>query len=260
MRNIKGSFQFDHIFPIPVLTVRWENVEPLNNQLRELILNEMKVDAGHRRNNKGGWSSKNSLFEQNIPVVLEFKEMIKEAIQEMLHQVQETGTEKQKEGWEIQVWGNVSRENYLHKAHDHLGAKNPASWSGVYYLDTGSIDEHTTGRGFTTFENRNFSSIGHVVNGSPRWVNQNGMLSPREEKILPEVGKMMVFPASLWHRVESYTGQEKRITIAFNVRHKEFGTYVFTKEEGASAFKFWMWLNFRGLMRAGVALKKFLMR
>ena len=47
---------------------------------------------------------------------------------------------------------------------------------------------------------------------------------------MPTPGKMGVFPATLPHYVTTYNGTDKRITIAFNLRHTKFAVSDFENE------------------------------
>ena len=130
--------------------------------------------------------------------------------------------------------------------------KRPIQWSGIYYLDIGVTHKDEETGGLTVFEDRHTTSGGFVINRLPI-PRESGKVLPREETIRPESGKMVIFPSSLWHRVEKYSGSGKRITVAFNVIHERYMLYVFPTKGGP--FNTWLWRNFRGMMRLGEIIK-----
>jgi hypothetical protein len=78
------------------------------------------------------------------------------------------------------AWAVVNRAGSYHGNHVHAHA----ALSGVYYL--------TDGGAATVFE------------------------SDPVERVVPEVGKLVLFPPTLWHRTEPHTDAAPRVTIAFD--------------------------------------------
>jgi len=74
-----------------------------------------------------------------------------------------------------------------HPRHLHRGAVT----SGIYYIRTGDAQSPPT-----IFEPENEPEI----------------------RIHPAVGRLVLFPGDLYHRVPAYHGYEPRVTVAFDVR------------------------------------------
>jgi hypothetical protein len=72
-------------------------------------------------------------------------------------------------------------------------------WSGCYYVTIGDPDPQPAHNGWIEFQD-------------PRPANIHG----HKEKVRPEPGLLLLFPAWLNHYVNPYRGRGERISIAFN--------------------------------------------
>jgi hypothetical protein len=129
----------------------------------------------------------------------------------------------------------VNQKGNFNRTHDHLG--RTSFFSGVYYVDLGDITKSgalTGGR--TVFEDWTNVAANILDNPDPR---------QRDFRMLPRNRRMVLFPASLQHSVETYLGERPRITIAFNLYHPGFAVPRMAERERAEN---WMWANFRGVM------------
>ena len=86
------------------------------------------------------------------------------------------------------MWSIIGKNGLKGKRHDHLGKV-----SGVYYVNNGHTDSE--------------SVTGHINFYSPDGI----------KKVEPLAGKLLIFPASLEHHVDAYSGTKQRIVIAFNL-------------------------------------------
>lgn len=244
-----NAFETKQLFPSPVTFIKWTEVDDLNHRLGDLINNEKSKNPGVKVSNVGGWHSEYELFERNLPEIRRFKEMIITLLKSYYDNFESDLPDDFHSHWEIESWANVNTKGNTNVSHEHT--KNNNQWSGVYYLKPG-LDEQKIS-GLTVFEDRHYSGNGHTLNRIPRF-NNNGKVLPSEFSIVPEKGLMVLFPGTLWHRVERYEGDE-RITIAFNARNKYLTLYSFNNGAN-SRFKTLMWYNFRGIMRPLAFLKR----
>jgi uncharacterized protein (TIGR02466 family) len=105
--------------------------------------------------------------------------------------------------WTLSAWANVNRAGHSNKLHTHPGA----TWSGVYYVDSGGeaegsalyLSDPAPSRSSTFFPN----------------LTSNVM-------IRPAAGLMVLFPSYLQHGVQPHRGDRPRISIAFNARKEPF--------------------------------------
>jgi hypothetical protein len=132
-------------------------------------------------------------------------------------------------------------------------------WAAVYYVDCGQQPESVTS-GFTRFMDmsgipRPISARRRVVASTPDLSRSSSVsvegcadrdvIGNDEVELVPTPGKMVVFPATLPHYVTTYNGTDKRITIAFNLRHTQF---VVSDFENRYSRRRALWRNYRGPM------------
>jgi len=225
--------QLLQLFPSPVCRFHWPDSDALNAQLKQVILRRMEESPGVVKTNRRGWQSKADL--QNWPeeCVQIFVARSYAIIQEIVRRTVPNSTDKLLNGWEMIAWANVNRKGAFNTAHHHYGFGT--IWSSFYYVDPGLTDSGDLVTGYTKFQDRS---------GAPKEILNNPNPYEREVTIKPEGGLMLIFPSTLYHYVEQYTGDRERITIAFNMKHRGF---VIPMYEGMEE-KGWWWENFRGLM------------
>jgi uncharacterized protein (TIGR02466 family) len=231
--RLEGA-ELQELFPNPVLQYLWPDSDALNAELRRLILRKMEGSPGVVKTNRGGWQSQANLQtwpEDCVQVVLA---RIRAIIKEMVRRTVPYADERHLEDWNIRAWANVNRKGHFNRAHHHTGPNS--LWSGVYYVDVGELALGKNVSGRTVFEDR--SRIAKEI------IN-NADLYDRELRITPRNGTMVIFPASLVHSVEPYSGEGLRITIAFNLWHKGFAISIY---DGMEEEIDWWWINFRGFM------------
>jgi hypothetical protein len=88
------------------------------------------------------------------------------------------------------MWGIVSEPGMTGSVHSHNGQV-----SGAYYVDVGAAGRDAGGA-FTLHD------------AADRMI----------ERLYPEAGDLLLFPSSLRHGVERYTGARPRIVVSFNLR------------------------------------------
>lgn len=244
------------IFGSPIIEFEWKNVEELNRKLFTLISEERTKDKGVQISNRGGWQSQTSLFEKNDKSIILFKEKILELHKQLLLSLDPNESDENLNNWEIEAWANINVNGHSNSSHDHT--KNSNLWSGIYYLDSGGLDSCGNKdeiAGETVLEDRHYTSNGYTINRVPSKIKESKPV-PIEYRIKPKTGMMVLFPGTLFHRVEPYKGKNERITIAFNLRHKNFAYYDFDSEKASNHLKKWLWYNFRGIMRVINFFKK----
>jgi Putative 2OG-Fe(II) oxygenase len=84
-------------------------------------------------------------------------------------------------------------------------------------VDVGDIGSDAAAQGRTIFEDWTHVAVD---------INRNTDVLRRDVQIMPQNGRMLLFPASLKHSVESYRGERPCITIAFNLHHPGFQYHV----------------------------------
>jgi uncharacterized protein (TIGR02466 family) len=173
--------------------VVFDDVRPeLCPGLEQVILDRMQRDRGRRVGsiNIGGWKSSEDFFAWRDEAVQVLRQTI----------VDQVGVSS------LVAWVMVNRAGSQHPRHQHRAA----ILSGVYYVTAGSPDAITP----TIFEcpcdGRSAPRPGEprVGNGGPRY----------ELEVEPHPGRLVLCRGEMWHRLPPYTGEQPRITVAFDIR------------------------------------------
>jgi uncharacterized protein (TIGR02466 family) len=112
--------------------------------------------------------------------------------------------------WIGNMWATINRSGDADVYHSHPGSY----WSGIYYVDDGGIAanqalggelEFLDPRGAVPLMNAPHLRIaGHLSAGS-------------SERLVPQAGRMVLFPSWVLHQVRPYRGTADRISVAFNL-------------------------------------------
>jgi hypothetical protein len=237
----------------PLFTHTWPNSENLNAQLRQVVLGRMAVSPGLKKSNCGGWQSERNLQMWGGPAVEELLDRMRAILREVIRATVADPDDSLLNGWDIEAWANVNQLGDSVAAHTHSGGVN--MWAAIYYVDTGESAGAPSG-GFTRF--MDMSGIPRPVSGAapaPAGLPAAGARQDRctqpewhgdhDLQIQPHPGKMVVFPATLPHYVTAYECADKRITIAFNLRHTRFAVADF---ENPYSRRRMLWRDYRGPM------------
>ena len=167
-----------------------------NNFLANEIVAWSKKNSGVKKTNVGGWHSETNMHE--LP---QFKPLVDELFK-MQHQVF-------KEEWLDRepvlgnMWANINYKGGYNRPHIHPNSL----FSGVYYVhaqpNSGKLVCNDPRPGIQT-------NMPTRVKGEPPkhlW---------RECHIHPKPGRIIMFPAWLWHCVEPNESNDIRISVSFN--------------------------------------------
>lgn len=101
-------------------------------------------------------------------------------------------------------WYHIGSTNSSHETHGHSNC----SWCGIFYLQAGDKD-----------------CGGHTVFISPVYSNYHDLISVHHSensiRIIPEDGKLILFPSYVQHYQATYTGKKNRIMVGFNFTIKD---------------------------------------
>jgi len=222
------------LFAYPVMHYDWPESDGLNNRLTEIILNARSSSAGVVKTNRGGWQSTTDLERWAYPEITDLLSRIYAVAQQYLAQALGSTDHRFDSGWAIRAWANVNQRGHFNRTHDHLGRYS--FLSGIYYVDVGDVRSDDSVGGRTVFED--WANVPVSILDNPDLSRTNFHMTPRN-------GRMVLFPASLMHSVETYSGSRPRISIAFNLHHPGLGV-AHLRDRELSAH--WGWRNFRGVM------------
>lgn len=195
-------------FATPVAIATLPEADALNAELKRVILERERQDAGVQHSNLGGWQSGADLETWGG-----------EPLERLLGAARNLATRLTSDragrpvriAWKTSAWANVNRKDHGNEFHTHPGCY----WSGTYYVEDGGIgDDPVLGGEFEIQDPRGVAPamyaplLGFAVPG--------GQSAGASELISPKSGQMILFPSWLAHAVRPYRGDRERISIAFN--------------------------------------------
>lgn len=202
----------DNFFPNPVFRKKL-TVETLESLQRFVQYQALEPTTNFANSTKNGFQSDEKLFSLKAPEILLLKSEIFACISEYFPDFYLANTRKNYTNQPIKfdLWGWLTKleEGGFNSPHIH-----PRSTiSGVYYVKTPQkILENT--------ENDFAGWLGFL---DPR---ANAQMWPLQEHVTynfisPDPGSIVLFPSYLPHFVPPFKGEGERISIAFNLRHKQ---------------------------------------
>lgn len=199
------------LFDTPVIVDQMPDAEPLNAQLKRLILERQAEDPGISISNVGGWHSDVDMLRWGGDAARRLLERVIAAADHFTVDVRSTGAPRYK--WFPEMWANVSPKGSSNQHHTHPGA----FWSAVYYVDdgyAGSTDESLGGE-LVLLDPR----MPMIRMNTPdlRFRRPGQKPDDQEKWFRPVSGLIVIFPAWLSHAVRPYNGTGTRISIAINL-------------------------------------------
>ena len=186
----------EYHFPTPIYIKDLPNAAKINPYLEEKIIQWSKQNRGISRTNAGGWHSKtdmNKKQEYNVLTKELFDMQFEIYKKELLDFKPVLGN----------MWANINHPGCFNRPHLHPNSL----FSGVYWIKTplnsGNLMLYDPRPGtHTTLPNR-----------------KEGKLPPqlwREVHYEPVAGRIIMFPAWLWHEVKPNESNDTRISVSFN--------------------------------------------
>jgi len=196
-------------FATPVVVATLADAEPLNAELRRVILEQERQDQGVQHSNLGGWQSSWDFESWGGPPARRVLDAARDLATRL---TSDRAGKPVRIAWKSNAWANVNRRGHGNEFHTHPGCY----WSGTYYVDDGgAADDHALGGEFEMLDPRGVAPamyapvLGFAVPG--------GQSAGASELIRPKAGQIVLFPSWLLHAVRPYHGERERISIAFNL-------------------------------------------
>ncbi len=177
----------------------------LNSDLEQLARTLMADSKNStRRTNFGGWHYAFDLFDLKEQVVQEFRTQMEQHVQAFLNHFRPE-ERKKKDQFRLRGWININKAGDFNTLHSHPGC----FLSATYYV---RVPEGMKGGEIYFRDPRGPAVAMYETPGIELpWIG-SGLGIP----ITPATGKLLIFPSWLEHRVEAFTGDGDRISIAFN--------------------------------------------
>lgn len=187
-------------FPTPVW---WENTGIDTSGMVDLTYRLINQDpTGRQVSNQGGWQS-SDFRPGTYP---ELASIEKKIIHQSHACVRDYGYNVQTSSIFLEnLWINVNRRSNSNSIHTH-----PSSFiSGVFYIKAHGDQGNIT---FYRDYNQDFNILSAARRDHLTQLNASAVM------IVPETGKLIMFPSWLPHGVEVNQSYEDRISISFNLR------------------------------------------
>jgi len=196
-------------FPTPILVMDWPDAARHNAALLQQIANKQAETDSVNLSNRGGWQSRDDLFDWGGEAISSLSTWIARCIysihytynqEEFPRLLERCGGRLERR---LVGWANVNRRGDWNSMHNHANCH----WSGCYYLQvpqgSGNIEL------FDPRGNINMNDTGVEVLDIFRQVPQ---------PIAANEGMTVIFPSWMQHHVTEHRSDQPRISIAFNWR------------------------------------------
>jgi uncharacterized protein (TIGR02466 family) len=196
------------LFPTPIVIATMPDAEPLNADLKRIILEREKTTASMERSNRGGWQSSWDMHEWGGEPMRRVLAYARAVVDDAT--VDRAGN-RHKIAWRINCWANVNRSGHGNQFHTHPGAL----WSVSYYVDDGGVDaDRSLGGEFEILDPRGVAPAMYAPQLT--FPGPDCISLGESERLTPRAGVFIVFPSWLSHGVCAYRGARERISIAIN--------------------------------------------
>lgn len=196
-----------HLFSTPIGIFSLEDTQNYTPRIAEAILAREANEEGIERSNKGGWHSDLTIMDWPELGFVDLRSLFLNAVSKMIAVTSEH--KKFKADIQLEAWANINRAGSFNSSHVH-----PENhWSGVFYVKT------------TDFSDDPVRRAGCIELHDPRGPIQM-LISPSRQpdkvSFKPVEGNILLFPAWLYHSVNTFSLDTTRISIAFNARIEHF--------------------------------------
>lgn len=200
------------LFPTPLIVASFSKDESqrLNGLLVPMILKKAETEKSACITNIGGWQSDTRIMEWGGEPVTTIVNSLRDLIGRITLDLHAKAFHSNVD-WKVYGWANVNRKGHLNVSHTHPGAY----WSACYYVQTEEIEKNSDlGGEFQIIDPRGTLPITY----SPQLrIGVDGFQScGGHELIKPKTGQCLLFPSWLPHAVLPHSGENVRISLAFN--------------------------------------------
>ena len=208
--------KIEAIFPSPITVLDFDS-EALNQQLKRLFLdmeqdNRFIVANETKTLQKNIFESTFDLFDLEYAEIQQLKQNVLNALSHFINELE--GRKYGKipvSNMKVDAWFHITRNGGYISTHTHP----MASWSGVYYVDSGYLDapDPQDDNGVLRFiDTRSFNMYQDRGNIALQRPFNFGSIN-----IPPANGRLVLFPSYLQHEASPFIGDGERICVAFNV-------------------------------------------
>lgn len=197
------------LFPTPCASFDLQGMEQTLGQLRQIILARMASHPSTQASNLGGWQSDWNMQDWAGQA---FEALMGGARSLANSMTRDRQGKAVSVDWKANGWANVNGPGQGNEFHIHPGA----FWSGVFFVDDGgAAEDPTLGGELELLDPRGAGPAMYAP--LLAFAGPGGLSVGGSETLRPKSGRLVLFPAWLYHQVRPYRGSGQRISIAFNL-------------------------------------------
>jgi len=203
------------LFATPLIVFDVPEAAALNVELRRAVEQREKSHPSTHKSNMGGWQSSWDMDRWGGPAAIKLLAYARNLANRMTTDQHGVAGQGPYPGhfavtWIGNMWANVNRSGHGNEYHSHPGSY----WSGVYYVDDGGVAADPSLGGELEF----LDPRGPVpLMNAPHLRIAGNLSAGSTERVRPQAGRLVMFPAWVMHQVRPYYGRAERISIAFNL-------------------------------------------
>jgi uncharacterized protein (TIGR02466 family) len=206
---VRRGAELTPLFATPLVTFEVPEATALNSELRRVIEQREESHPSTQHSYLGGWQSSDDMDRWDSAPAIKLLAIGRNLANRLTI---DRDNKPVAMTWRANMWANINRSGHGNAFHVHPGS----FWSGVYYVDDGGIaDEPWRGGELEFMDPRGPGSVmyaPHLAFAMP-----GGLYVGATEMVLPESGRLVMFPSWLMHQVRLYRGNAERVSIAFNL-------------------------------------------
>lgn len=210
-----AGLEVKNLFPTPLIITRFADATGINAMLKQVIEDRCAADGrGVAKSNIGGWQSTPNFLDWAGEAGKHLIDSAKDLANQLTVYQDVGGYNDANIDWKVNAWANINGRGNSNNVHSHPGAY----WSGTYYVhidrDPAKDDPKSMNGQFEMLDPRGVIPIMYAPHLA---MKVKGCLTAGlAEFHTPQPGDMILFPSWLLHAVMPYTGDGKRISVAFN--------------------------------------------
>ncbi len=201
------------MFETTVVTAFMPDAEPRNRDLTSIVLTQMEKEEGVSRSNIHGWQSAPDMLSARWggEAAMSVVQFALATCNRFSVDLKMTNTPRFE--WTADMWANVSSEGASNNWHVHP----QAFWSAVYYVNDGydGSDDSEAG-GELVLQDPRFP-MNRMFSTELVFRSSDGQPQRHTATIRPRAGMLIAFPSWLYHKVQTYRGTGRRISLAINM-------------------------------------------
>lgn len=193
------------LFSTPVAMYEHPDLQPLKQQITDILVAESLTIPSVSVSNVGGWHSQYSLQTRPETCFRKLNELvIAMALETTASVAKATGRQVPQYTCTTEMWAMVMRNGDYTIPHTHADTH----WASVFYADAGDADE------------KKDPNSGVITFVDPRlgFMPVPGLdIAAGNFVVNAKAGQLLVFPGWLMHYVHPYRGNRPRVSVACNV-------------------------------------------